>query len=51
MVKGDVIIALDNYKVENVYDYMYRLKTFKAGDSVVVTVLRENKEIKLLVYF
>lgn len=49
--KGDIIIGIDNHVIGNIYDYMYRLKSYKPGDSVVITILRNEKEIDLLVYF
>lgn len=49
MKKGDIITAIDGDSVANVYDYMYRLNKLSAGDRVVVTVLRDNKKIDLLI--
>ncbi len=50
MKKGDLITAIDGEKVDNVYDYMYRLKQLKAGQPIVVTVRRNNEEIDLLIH-
>ncbi|OFX40452.1 MAG: hypothetical protein A2X08_12480 [Bacteroidetes bacterium GWA2_32_17] len=44
--KGDIITAINGLQVTNIYDYMTRLNTLKAGQIIDVEVLREgNKEI------
>jgi serine protease Do len=45
--KGDVITALNGKPVENIYDYMDRLKTFTSGQTISVDVLR-GKDRKVL---
>lgn len=47
MKKDDVIIKFDNIKINTIYDYTYALKAKKPGEKIVVTVLRNNKEVKL----
>lgn len=47
--KGDVIINIEGESIKNVYDYMYQLKKFKAGQSIIVKVNREGEEIDLLI--
>ena len=49
--KGDIIVAFDGNKVGNIYDYMYRLKTYKTGNSAIVSVLRGKDKLDLLVHF
>lgn len=49
--KGDLIIQLGEFPVGNVQDYMKALSNFKKGDSTLVKVLREGKEITLNVTF
>ncbi|MFO7862806.1 MAG: M20/M25/M40 family metallo-hydrolase, partial [Salinivirgaceae bacterium] len=49
--KGDVIIAIDNKKVANIYDYMKRLGDYKPGDKVIVDVKRADEVIQLEVQF
>ena len=49
MKKGDIIVAIDGKKVGNIYDYMNRLQTFEAGQTISVDVIRNNKEIVLIV--
>ncbi|MBN1895795.1 M20/M25/M40 family metallo-hydrolase [bacterium] len=46
--KGDAITAVDGKPVGNVYDYMSRLRELKQGQSVVVTVRREDSTMDLL---
>ena len=36
-------------EIKNIYDYMYRLAELKAGQTVEVKVLRNNKELLLSV--
>jgi len=48
MKGGDIITAVDGKHVGNVYDYMDRLSALKEGQSVVVSVKREGKQIELL---
>lgn len=49
MKKGDVITAIEGKNVDNVYDYMYRLKQLKAGQQIIVTIRRDNESINLLI--
>ena len=49
MLRGDIITALDGKPVENIYEYMYRLSQLLPGQSVIVTVLREQSIIDLLI--
>jgi aminopeptidase YwaD len=49
MKKGDIIIAIDGKKVGNIYDYMNRLQTLEAGQTISVDVLRDNKETVLII--
>lgn len=49
MKKGDIIVAIDGKKVGNIYDYMNRLQTFEAGQTISVDVIRNNKEIVLII--
>ncbi len=49
MKKGDVITAIEGKEIKNVYDYMYRLNSFKPGESIVVRVKRNNDFIDLLI--
>lgn len=47
MKKGDLIIALDGKPVNNIYDYMNRLKKLEPGQIITVDVIRDD-EIKVL---
>lgn len=42
--KGDIITAMNGLTVTNIYDYMTRLNTLKAGQVVEVEILREGKK-------
>lgn len=49
--KGDIIIQLGEFPVNNVQDYMKALSNFKRGDTTIVRVMREGKEVVLNVTF
>jgi C-terminal processing protease CtpA/Prc len=49
MLKNDRIIAIDGKAVKNIYDYMNRLKKLEAGQIISVDVVRDDKQIVLLV--
>ncbi len=48
MKNGDIITAVDGKGIGNVHDYMERLSDLQEGQSVIVKVKREGKEIELL---
>ena len=41
---GDIIIKFGPKKVDNIYDFMYAVQDYKAGDKVDVVILRDGKE-------
>lgn len=41
----DIIIKFGPKPVSNIYDFMYAIGDYKAGDKVDVTVLRDGKEV------
>jgi S1-C subfamily serine protease len=47
IIKGDVIISLDNIKIEKFSDLSGYLSTKRPGDKISVGIIRENKNIKL----
>jgi hypothetical protein len=49
MKKGDYIIAIEGKPIENVYDYMFRLSKVEPGHQIVVTVLRNEEKLDLLI--
>jgi Zn-dependent M28 family amino/carboxypeptidase len=49
MKKGDIITAIDGKKVGGVYDYMDRLKTLELGQLISVDIIRDDKEMVLIV--
>jgi aminopeptidase YwaD len=49
MLKGDIITAIDGKQVNDIYDYMNRLKTLKPGQVISVDVLRQDKKIVLII--
>jgi hypothetical protein len=51
MQNGDIIIAMDGLPVNDIYDYMNRLKKFKPGQRISVDVMREGKKEVLIIEF
>ena len=47
MKANDIIIKFGPKTVNNIYDFMYAIGDYKAGDKVDVIVLRDGKEVKL----
>ncbi|HEX6250282.1 MAG TPA: M20/M25/M40 family metallo-hydrolase [Gemmatimonadaceae bacterium] len=47
MTGGDTIIRFDSTEIADIYAFTNALRARKPGDSVVVTVLREGRELKL----
>ncbi len=49
MLKGDVIVAIENKPVNNIEDYMFRLRQLKPGQMITVEVMRNsNRELLLI---
>ena len=48
---GDIVIKMDTIQIEDMMSYMEALGKFKKGDSIVVRVIRNNKELDLQVTF
>jgi hypothetical protein len=49
MKKGDIITAIEGKPVNNIDDYMFRMSQLKAGQTISVEILRNNKKEVLLV--
>ena len=49
MLKGDIITAIDGKKVGNIYDYMSRLQTLEAGKTISVDIIRDDKDMVLII--
>ena len=47
MKAGDIIIKFGPKAVNNIYDFMYAMGDYKAGDKVNVVVIRDGKEVTL----
>jgi len=47
MIGGDVIIAIDGKAVESMDDLGPLLQTYKAGDQITLTILRNGEQIEL----
>ncbi len=48
---GDIIIALDDHKIKEIYSYMRALENFQEGDVVIVTILRNEEKIEIEIKF
>ncbi len=46
---GDVIVAIEGKSVGNVYDYMSRMGQLKEGMSIIVTVIRDDDRLELVI--
>ncbi|NQU85109.1 MAG: M28 family peptidase [Mariniphaga sp.] len=49
MKKGDIITSINGKSVGSIYDYMDRLNTLEAGLTISVDVLRDDKEVVLII--
>lgn len=49
ILRGDVIISMNALPVGNIYEYMARLNTLSAGETVIVEVMRDGKKEVILV--
>jgi aminopeptidase YwaD len=49
MKKGDIIKFINGKPVNNIYDYMFRMKQLKRGQTISVEVLRNDKKEVLLI--
>ena len=49
--KGDVILSIGEYPVSDIMAYMKALAAFQKGDTVPVTVKRNEQEMQLNVTF
>ncbi|GAA4462690.1 hypothetical protein GCM10023093_09810 [Nemorincola caseinilytica] len=48
---GDIITALDKKNIKNIFAYKDVLGTYHAGDSVVITLLRDKKPMVIRTRF
>jgi hypothetical protein len=49
ILKGDVITAIDGLQINDIYDYMNRLKKLQPGQRISVDVLRDDKKQVLII--
>jgi hypothetical protein len=49
MLKGDIITAIDGKEINDIYDYMNRLKKLQPGQRISVDVLRNDKKEILII--
>ncbi len=49
MKKGDIITAINGKPVGNIYEYMFRLKELKPGDTITVDIIRNKQRMVLLI--
>jgi hypothetical protein len=49
MLKGDIIVAIENKPVNNIEEYMFRMSQLKPGQTITVDVMRNgNREVLLI---
>jgi serine protease Do len=51
ILAGDFLLTLDGEKLTEVFDLTYALRSRRPGDSVLLTVLRNEQEMKIEVRF
>lgn len=49
MLRGDIIVAIDNKPVNDIEEYMFRLSQLKPGQTITVDVMRNGKHELLLI--
>ena len=49
MLKGDIIISINGMTVGNIYEYMSRLGKLKQGQTISVEVIRNGKNVVLII--
>lgn len=49
MLKGDVITAIDGKQINDIYDYMNRLKKLQPGQRISVDIMRGDKKEILII--
>lgn len=49
MKKGDIITAIEGKKVGGIHDYMSRLQSLEIGDRVSVDIIRDDKDMVLII--
>jgi aminopeptidase YwaD len=49
MQKGDIVVGMNGKPVNDIYEYMERLKNFTAGQTITVDVIRNQKKVVLLI--
>jgi aminopeptidase YwaD len=49
ILKGDIITAMDGKQVNDIYDYMNRLKKFQPGQVISVDILRNGQKEILII--
>ena len=45
--EGDVLVKLDDVKIDNLYDYTYALRARKPGQTVRLTILRKGAPVEV----
>ena len=45
--QGDIIIMMDDLKIENIQDYMKGLSMFSKGQTVQLKIKRDGKELSI----
>lgn len=51
ILKGDIILQLGRYKIDNIYNYMDALEHYEPNETVNATILRAQEEISVEITF
>mgnify|MGYP003298272377 FL=1 len=51
IIKGDIVIKINDYSIDDMMSYMETLSKFNKGDKAEVSLLRDSKIVKLNIEF
>ena len=49
VLKGDIILKINEYEIRDIYSYMNAMKNFKVGNEIILEIKRDLNEIKIKV--
>ncbi|MDF2699469.1 MAG: trypsin [Haloplasmataceae bacterium] len=47
--KGDIILAVNDYNIDNLLDFAYQLYLYEVGDTINLTIIRDRKAMELVI--
>ena len=49
--RGDLLVALGDREIRNIYDFVYILRSAKPGDATVAVVIRGEERLELPIVY